>query len=129
MTQDAGRTARLIAELDSEQFSSRQRASAALAKLGDAAEPDLRLALRRTRSAEQRRRLGQLLDKLAEDAPEPLRACRALEVLERIGTAEAKSVLEVLAGGAAEARLTREARTALEQLAERSAKRLPRSEP
>jgi hypothetical protein len=40
-----------------------------------------------------------------------------VEVLERIGTAEARQVLERLAGGAPGVRLTREARTALGRLA------------
>jgi hypothetical protein len=125
---DRDRTARLIADLDSGKFPVRQRASAALAKLGDTVASDLRLALRRPRSAEQSRRLEKYLDKLADDGPGPLRACRALEVLERIATAEAKAVLQVLAGGAVEARLTQEARTVLARLAGRSGKRGPRGE-
>jgi hypothetical protein len=46
---------------------------------------------------------------------------RAVEVLERIGNAEARRVLEALAKGAPEARLTREARTSLERLLGRTA--------
>ena len=47
---------------------------------------------------------------------ESLRVFRALEVLERIGTAQARDVLQGIAGGAAEARLTREAQDCLRRL-------------
>jgi hypothetical protein len=47
-----------------------------------------------------------------------VRGMRAVEVLERIGTAEARQVLQVIAQGAPGARLTREAQEALKRLAE-----------
>jgi WD40 repeat protein len=46
-----------------------------------------------------------------------VRGLRAIEILERLGTAEARGVLEALAGGASEARLAREARASLKRLA------------
>ena len=46
---------------------------------------------------------------------------RAVEVLERIGTPEARQVLAKLADGAPEARLTQEAKASLQRLAKRSA--------
>ena len=46
---------------------------------------------------------------------------RAIEVLEHIGTAEARQVLKSLANGAPEARRTREAKSSLERLAKRTA--------
>jgi WD40 repeat protein len=52
---------------------------------------------------------------------EELRTLRAIEVLERLGTAEARGLLEELARGAAEARLTGEARSSLERLTRRAA--------
>jgi hypothetical protein len=66
------------------------------------------------------------LQKISEAAfsPQHARALRTLEVLERTGSPEAKSALEELAKGAAEAELTREAKATLERLAKR-----PRSEP
>ena len=52
------------------------------------------------------------------DAAEMLRSLRAVHVLERIGNAEAKKLLEQLTAGLPEARLTREAKAALTRLNE-----------
>ena len=49
-------------------------------------------------------------------APEQLQTARAVEVLEHIGTREALQCLETLTKGAPEARLTQEAKSALERL-------------
>jgi hypothetical protein len=61
----------------------------------------------------------QLLERLKAPS-ESLRPFRALEVLEHLGTPEAQQVLESLAQGAPEARLTQEAKASLERLAKRS---------
>jgi hypothetical protein len=63
---------------------------------------------------------GRLLERLelAPVAGERLQALRAVEVLERVGTPEARRLLETLAGGAPGARLTWEARAALGRLDE-----------
>ena len=53
------------------------------------------------------------------NTPESLRAVRTIEVLEHIGDAEAKKVLESLAGGIDGARLTEEARASLARLNQR----------
>jgi len=45
---------------------------------------------------------------------------RALEVLEQVGTPEARQVLTTLATGAPHARLTREAKAALDRLSKRA---------
>jgi hypothetical protein len=50
-----------------------------------------------------------------------LHALRALEVLEHVGTPEARRVLEALGHGAPGARLTEEAKAATERLAKRPA--------
>ena len=62
-----------------------------------------------------------LLDRLERGplSPETLRALRAVEVLERLGTPEAKRCLEGLAKGVPAAPQTREARAALGRLANR----------
>jgi hypothetical protein len=44
---------------------------------------------------------------------------RAIEVLEHIGTPDANELLQTLATGAPEARLTQEAKASLERLAKR----------
>jgi RNA polymerase sigma factor (sigma-70 family) len=116
---DEKRIARLIADLDDDEFVTRERAAAELEKLGEVALPALRKALAGKPSAELRIRCQELLRKWAEVAPsgEHLRGLRAVEALEQAGTPEACEVLARLAGGADDARLTREARAAVARLA------------
>jgi hypothetical protein len=118
---DAGRMAGLLKQLDSEDFALRQRAAGELRKLHWCAEPALRKVLEGTTSPEVRRRTKELLDELSTTAPPPelLREVRAVEVLERIGTPEAKEALRELAGRVAVTRLAREATAALERLGRR----------
>jgi WD40 repeat protein len=116
-----GRVKQLLADLDSETFKVRERATAELKGLGEVAAAELRQALAGTPTLEARRRMEGLLRR-AEDPnlpPERLQMLRALEALELAGTAEARRVFERLAGGTAEAWLTGEARVALERLAAR----------
>jgi hypothetical protein len=61
-----------------------------------------------------RRLLAALDGKAARQ--EALRLSRGVEVLEHIGSAEARRVLQALAGGAPDAPLTREATAALRRL-------------
>jgi hypothetical protein len=108
---------KLLTELDSSSYERREAASRRLVELGDLAEPGLETTLKANPSSEKRRRIEQILGMpRVVRVPEKLRAIRAVEVLERIGNAEARRMLETLAGGASEARLTREARTSLERL-------------
>ena len=117
---DPARVTNLVSNLDAERFEDREKASEELQRLGEQAEPALRRALAGTPSAELRRRAEKLLAALGDDGcltpSERLRQCRALEVLERIGDREARAVLKRLAGGSESARLTREARAAVERL-------------
>ena len=57
-----------------------------------------------------------LLRRLEEPTPDRRREARAVEVLERIGTAEARRMLKGLSGGIPEVSLTRDARDALRRL-------------
>jgi hypothetical protein len=75
----------------------------------------LRQALRGKPSAELRRRVGDLLQRLVTASPQRLRALRSLELLEGMNTAESRLLLQSLAGGAPDAWLTREAKAALDR--------------
>jgi WD40 repeat protein len=108
----------LIADLDNEQFAVRRRASNELEQIGESAAPALRKTLEDGPSAEVRRRATELLDKIGGTAPrgELLRSLRAIEALERIGTPEAKAVLQSLAKGTNGAMATKAAQAALDRL-------------
>jgi RNA polymerase sigma factor (sigma-70 family) len=115
---DPGDVQRLLADLDSDSFATREKARKELEEMGDRASGALHAALRKKPSLEVHRRIQALLRRLRRPATEPqtLRACRAVAVLEDIGTPEARKVLQTLAKGAAEARLTQEAKAALARL-------------
>ncbi|HZY87433.1 MAG TPA: sigma-70 family RNA polymerase sigma factor [Gemmataceae bacterium] len=117
---DDKRVAALLAELDHDEFAVRERAEAALAKLGPAAGPALRKVLEGAPSAEVRSRVERLLKVTTVALPsgEELRRLRALEVLEQINTPEARRQLEEVARGTAD-RAGREAKAALARLARR----------
>jgi WD40 repeat protein len=124
---DPRRMERLLRDLDDDAFEVRKRATEELRRLAEPAEPFLRQRLADKPSAEARRRLEQLLEQLREQIdefvtqPEHARALRAVEVLEHVGTPQAREVLGQLAQGAPDARLTREAKVALDRLARRPA--------
>jgi hypothetical protein len=93
---------RLIARLDAAAPDDRDAAAREIDRLGRLAVPRLRAALPQAKSAEARRRLEQLLRQ--HDRPDRLtgvrlRERRAVELLESIGTAEARAVLKILAAG------------------------------
>jgi hypothetical protein len=115
---DGKRIARLIKELDADDFDTREKASAELEKVGESAALALRKALEGTPSAEVRGRITRLLDSFGGKvvSADVVRRERALEVLEHMGGAEARALLEELAKGAPEAALTREAKAALARL-------------
>jgi RNA polymerase sigma factor (sigma-70 family) len=118
------RIARLITELESEQFNVRTQASKELEQMGELAEPALSKALAGTPSLELRQRANKLLDAFYARplSSEQVRDMRALEVLEHVATPEARRVLETLANGAPGARLTREAQASLERMGKRGAR-------
>jgi hypothetical protein len=114
---DAKQILSLTAQLDSDQFETREKAAKELAKLGERIDPILREELERNASEEVQKRVKALLDERPPPSGETLRTLRAIQVLERIGTKEACAVLKKLASGAEAARESREAKEALERLA------------
>jgi WD40 repeat protein len=121
---DAEKVAKLVADLDSAQFTVREKATKELEALDELAGPFLRKALEGEPPPELRKRARELLDCIEAGgfSAEGLRARRALEVLERLGTPEARQVLQTLTKGVAEARLTQGAKESLERLTKRAAK-------
>src|SRR5262249_21115081 len=117
---DAKRVAELIKSLDDNDFKVRERSSEALVKSGKSAEAAMRKALQEGHSsAEVRLRLEAILERIGGPpaSGDGVRALRAIEVLEHIGTSEAKELLEKLAKNSDDARLAREAKAALGRLA------------
>jgi hypothetical protein len=110
--------AKLIADLDAARFAVREAASLKLEQIGAPARPAVVEALKRTDlPPEMRERLEKLKAKLDQpiNMDEWVRPLRAIEVLERIGSAEAVAHLKGLAGGG-DAPTTRAARGAVERL-------------
>jgi dipeptidyl aminopeptidase/acylaminoacyl peptidase len=111
---DAKRIDALIADLASEHFGATRDASNELAKLGDLAEPGLNHALAQQPSLETRQRIESLLAKLDNvQGGDTMRAVRAVEVLEALGTPAACAHIQTLGKGAPGHRLTRAAEEAL----------------
>jgi hypothetical protein len=120
---DAERLKRLLAQLDSEEFAQRERATEELRKLGWAAEPALRKALADKPSPEARKRIQTLLDSVGElRLPRELvQLLRGIEVLERVNTPDARRLLRKLADstlgeGLGQQEMSREAKASLERL-------------
>jgi RNA polymerase sigma factor (sigma-70 family) len=118
---DPSRVKALIANLDSEDFTARERATADLRELGPLVAAALREVAAKAPSAEARRRAEDLLKEMEGGGipPRELRALRSAEVLEWVATKEARAHLLGLAKGAPEARLTREAVAACKRLEDR----------
>ncbi len=115
---DAKMVARWIMDLDDEEFEVREKATKELANVGESARRALEKIANATPSAEVRRRVELLLSHLdgKSAGPSQRRELRALEVLEQIGTADARALVETLAKGPADARLTREAKIVLARM-------------
>jgi RNA polymerase sigma factor (sigma-70 family) len=116
VTIDAGK---LIDRLDSPAFTEREAAGKELLELDQLALAELRSRLGDKLSAEQKTRIDAVLKQHAPPNSLPsvvLRHTRAVTVLERIATVEARNLLKELAEGIPEATLTREATRALERL-------------
>jgi hypothetical protein len=115
---DSQRIQAALRDLDSEEFEVRQRATRLFEQCSEQEVGLLRKALQGGPAPEVRQRLVRILEKhTAAAAEERLRLGRALVVLEHAGTPESRRLLERLAGGAAGAWLTEEARAALQRQA------------
>jgi hypothetical protein len=109
--------ARMVKDLDADEYAVREKASADLARLGTRALSALEKALANPPSLEVRRRVKWLLVKLypTELPPEDLLALRSVQALEYIASPEARQLLERLSRTAS-GRLTEEAAQAVERL-------------
>ena len=115
---DPARVKALIADLDKDDFATRERATVELKDHWPAAATALREVAAKSPSVEARRRAGRLVREMEKGggSPRELRALRAVEVLEWVATKEARAPLIELAKGAPDARLTREASAACKRL-------------
>src|SRR5262249_21125309 len=120
---DPGTFARLLADLDSQRFAIRRRASRRLEKLGAPVRLPLQKVLQEKPSIEVRPRIELVLKQLhkAMTGSEALRTLRAVRLLEQAKTAQARKLLQTLARGAPGALLTEDAKAALERLESRTA--------
>jgi WD40 repeat protein len=103
---------RWVADLDSAEFATREEAARRLGGFGLEVEAALRQALTQKPSLQVRKEIKRLLEALAVPRGDELRPMRAVVLLKRLGTAEARELLERLAQGDPAARPTREARIA-----------------
>jgi RNA polymerase sigma factor (sigma-70 family) len=115
---EAKHLARLVADLASPKFATRDEATRALRELGGRAVAALRETAEKAELLETRRRAGRLLAEFTEGPipPEELRVLRAVEVLEWANTPAARRLLEAWARGAPGARLTGASADALRRL-------------
>jgi hypothetical protein len=118
MAPDPKRLAGLVADLDSPDFATRERASKGLAEVGRPALAAVREVARSTGSAEVRKRATDLVELIDRPTylPADLRAVRAVEVLEWLGTAAARDLLAGLAKGEPAAPVTAAAAAGLQRL-------------
>jgi hypothetical protein len=119
---DPKRLAQCLVDVDSNIFQKRAKANAELESFGELALAAIDKRLTdKSLSLEGRRYLEAIAQKAKTVlSGEELRSIRAVEVLEQIGTPEARAVLDDLSRGGAGAVLTEQARMALARLTQRS---------
>jgi WD40 repeat protein len=109
---------RWLADLGADRYPVREAATKALQGLGRLVEPDLLSAREQTKSEEVRTRLDALLASIPTDrSPAELIQARAVSALEAAGTPAARKLLVEWAAGPPGARLTVDAKAALNRLA------------
>lgn len=115
---DAKKIDQLLADLGSSNFKTRTQATAELSALGELALPTLQKAFASPVSLEAKRRMEPLIHKLMSGTLTAgrLRVVRAVEVLDKIATPEARQIVAALAKGAPGALLTREAQAVVERI-------------
>ena len=118
LREEGARIQRLIEDLDSRDFKLRAKADRQLADLGVLAEPQLRKALRSQPSTEASMRISRICQSMWTTPPPAgwLRQIRLIQVLERIGTDEAKRILSLYADAAPWAQTTLDSQAALARL-------------
>jgi WD40 repeat protein len=109
----------LIAQLDHKEFKMRFRAASELLRMGEQIIPALDKALKANLPPDRKNHLEDLRSKATPELVmqgERLREFRAVEVLEFMGTPQARQVLESLAGGSRGALLTISANATLKRM-------------
>jgi hypothetical protein len=121
-TADAKRIRERIADLNDKNFNTRDKATRELRLLGEVAGPALEKARAKEPTLEMKLRINQLLALLepGKMAPERLRLLRTIQVLEKIGNAEARALLERFAEGNPRDPLTEDAVATLARLKQRA---------
>jgi hypothetical protein len=111
---DSAQIQQLITDLRSEEFNQRKKAATELRKFGELALPAMREAQQKAGYDEVLNMLAQTLE-TKQPTAEQIQTAYGLEVLERIGTDDARKLLGDLAKGAPESTLTRQAQAALDR--------------
>jgi WD40 repeat protein len=121
---DWKRVDKLIGDLDSPKFPTRQKAWLELAGLGELIKPALDKYLAAKPSLEGGRRAQKLLDRLRNPdlTPDRLRCLETIEILEILQTPEARAVLQEIARDALVSQVRLAAQEALERLQRPKAK-------
>ncbi len=121
---DFKRVPQCIQDLDSDDFKTRVQASRELERLGHLAEGPLKEALKKNPSADKKKWLEDLLAKIQPTtaAAYELRLLRIIDVLEHIATAEARELLQAIAGGGYGPAFAAPAKEALERAAKKKPK-------
>ena len=114
----------MFADLDSENYDVRNRATLDLSKFGMWMQGRLKEAAKRPASEEVRQRVEHLYEKLNNPnalplARERIRVHRVMMILEQSSSPAAVEVLQKLAKGAPERHLQEEAQLSLERIARR----------
>ena len=119
---DMKRVEQLVAALQSTEFNTRENAKADLIKMGERVVPAIDRALAADPPLENKRRLEEVRQQTGGIVlqGERLRLYRAVEILERVGTPEARRLLQTLADGARGALVTTTAQATLLRLEQKN---------